>query len=279
MDNKNLTYSQKSIDNLKEHLTKVYYDLENDKREVIPVWYYYEKEIKEISDFKIIGFIKQKSSYKNNKNNNQINIIANSNNYILPVFRSKSIFDKIIGYIYIGDNQFIGITKKNYIPFMKLLIIPLLFFLLFAILLHACSNEENDIQRTEKETEISIPSKEIEELETETYVKETEEVKMIQLSGKKEYIITKNNPKIYFNNSNDNNVYLTYEVINEETNETLLSETGFIKPSENKSYAWNAYESLNNGTYSVTYRIRAYDLDTYTEKNSVEVTNITIIKK
>ena len=76
-------------------------------------------------------------------------------------------------------------------------------------------------------------------------------------------------------NREANDVYLTYEVVINETGEVVLEETGLITPGT--AYEWNAREVLDVGKYTVTFNIRSYTMDeSQTAETPVCMDNITL---
>lgn len=97
----------------------------------------------------------------------------------------------------------------------------------------------------------------------------------ILYSGYSNIYASKDEPIILLENREANDVYLTYEVVVNETGEVVLEETGLITPGT--AYEWNAKEALDVGTYTVTFNIRSYTMDeSQTAETPVCMDNITL---
>lgn len=75
-----------------------------------------------------------------------------------------------------------------------------------------------------------------------------------ELIGYGELVLTGSNQNINLVNKENNSVYISYKVYEDET---LLYETGLISPGKMEQY--NAYKNLEKGTHLITYLINIYD--------------------
>ena len=97
----------------------------------------------------------------------------------------------------------------------------------------------------------------------------------ILFAGYSNIYATADSPYILLENMEYNDVYFTYEIIREDTNEVILEETGLIQPG--KAYPWNAKETLDVGEYKVTFKIRTYEAtEEQAEQTPVIMDNITL---
>lgn len=97
----------------------------------------------------------------------------------------------------------------------------------------------------------------------------------ILFAGYSNIYATEDSPYILLENMEYNDVYFTYEVVREDTNEVILEETGLIQPG--KAYPWNAKEVFDVGEYKVTFKIRTYEAtEEQAEQTPVIMDNITL---
>ena len=62
-------------------------------------------------------------------------------------------------------------------------------------------------------------------------------------------------PNVYLINPSDNDVYLSFDVMN---NDEIIYQSGLIEPGKMEEF--NAYSCLNAGEHTLVYSISSYDL-------------------
>lgn len=85
----------------------------------------------------------------------------------------------------------------------------------------------------------------------------------IEIPGYSNQVVSKANQKVSLGNPNKNDVYFVYHIYDGEKE---IYTTDLIEPG----YAcdWNAYEDLNKGTYTLTFTINTFDVETMEQCNS-----------
>jgi hypothetical protein len=188
-------------------------------------------------------------------------------NYYYIINKKQGKFSSLIGYIKVDEDTYIGIYKRI---FLIIWWFPLILLLLIIIGFSSCySSCSLKLGVKDKHVEGSIGDKNL-NIKTlaDTVLSDgnvTNNDKFIPVEGSIEFsgydlvYADSESPYILLENPKSNDVYFTYTIIDNETNEVILPETGLIKPGT--ALKWNAYETLTEGEYQVSMKIFTYDME------------------
>lgn len=202
----------------------------------IYIKYYTEKQFEKYKPFAtIIGSIKLIPEVLSEENN--ILIVQTQINSFQFKINPLNIKDKVFGYIYIGDNNFIKIVKK------KNKKIPIIIFSIIAIL--AIGIGSFIFLNKYKKNDIKTP------LEPEQILSLSNEKTEIPLYESFDLTIDESNIKL--SNPKYNSVDFKYEIYN---NNSLLFSTDFVKPGE--EIPINMSDYLELGEHNLVFKIRCF---------------------
>ena len=85
----------------------------------------------------------------------------------------------------------------------------------------------------------------------------------IEIPGYSNQVVSKKNQEIALGNPNNNDVYFIYHIYQ---NDEEIYTTDLISPG--RACSWNVYEQLNKGTYSLTFTVNTFDMETMDACNS-----------
>lgn len=218
------------------------------------------------------------TSFKKDKGKKDVLTIKDidGNVHDVEVNEKHTAANSIKGYVLTGQNGYIVVEYKSFKTI--LLIILLLLFVVIPVAFASVPLVTTIIQLFNKSKVPipNIPGKEIAEnvisiQDKGTYVPEQE---MIAFVGTNSMWASKDEPYVYLQNPEENDVGFTYTVTNHNTGEILLEETGLIPPG--KAYAWEVYESLGETTI-VDFLVNTYDLETNAQYNGVHNPEVEIV--
>lgn len=136
-------------------------------------------------------------------------------------------------------------TKKLLV--IVILLLLLIFGTISFILCNSSSKPTTNREISNTQQEASFPNANVSDSET-AYT---------EIIGFGQLTLSKINPNINLINSEENDVYLSFDVF---YNNELIYQSGLIEPG--KMEQANIYELLDAGEYTLTYSIGSYDLKT-----------------
>lgn len=188
-------------------------------------------------------------------------------NYYYIINKKQGKFSSLVGYIKVDENTYIGVYKRIFLiiwwfPFILLLLL----IIGFSSCCSSCSLKlegkdgyiEEDIENktsSVKNIADTVPS----DGNVTNDDKFIPEEGSIEFSGYDLVYADSESPYILLENPKSNDVYFTYTIINNETNEVILPETDLIEPGT--ALRWNAYEVLSAGEYQISMKIFTYDME------------------
>ena len=255
-----ITYQIKDLDTKFEENIKEHKRITLKKKKfvgVIPL--YKKKDVESNSDALIVGYV-SKSATDTSESDFQLEIEDVNHKdikYNLPVYSNKC---KVKGYIYVGDNQFIGYRRKR---LFILILIPFL-FIGGCLLLKGVPED--------------IPHPKLADQENYRGSEDGNKKSGIiytEFPGYTKCYVDSNKTSIQLYNPEGNKYYLTYSVYNTEDNSCILDDTGLIEPG--KAFLWEAGSYLSKGDYNVYFNVKSYSMDDECRAGtSTTVQNITL---
>lgn len=173
---------------------------------------------------------------------------------------NKKSFTKILGYVKIGDEEFIGVCKRFY--FIPIVIPIIILSLVFSI---QVISREITFKKSPDDIETINQNNNLKIADTVDWNGEYTKPPMstddtFTLIGREFYYINKEERCIPLMNSDTNDVYLEYQVYDEDNRICLLESSGLIAPGQ--SYPFDCYDLVEDGT-KIYYIIKCYDLLSY----------------
>lgn len=248
-------------------------ELDNDKKIIL----HYLENLTE--DDSVVGYTKLKVySEKKSKADailgvSSVYIKDNSsiNNYAeFEVKEKKKRTQKLIGYVPVGENKFIGLIKSKKIPILLPLFISLLLFLGIGIW-QALPNTPSIPEAIEE----WIPD--IQDNLGKQNEKEKSEIGSIEVKGFSKWHVPagqKDNLTIALENPASNRCYFTFTMTLDDTNEVLY-QSKMVPPGEG-IYQITLSKPLEAGEYNATVFIKTNEVETGAEMNSCEIKTVII---
>lgn len=212
------------------------------EKDGIYIKYYTEKQFSKYKPTaNIVGCVKLKNEeFNNNNNNDNILVVKNKTKNFQFKINEINQKDKVFGYIYVGENNFIKIIKpktiKKFIIILSTIIIALFLIIGCFLLLNKEKKTLNNLPKeTEDTEEILLLSEE-----------NTEIPLYVSFNLDKKETINLSNP-------NSNTVDFKYEIYE---NNNLLFSTNYIKPGDIETITMSDY--LNEGEHNVILKIRCF---------------------
>lgn len=234
-------------------------------KDSIEIPYFKKKQLP--NDCDIVGFL----CPKDKPETDDVYCLALDENNIFKVREKKGLFKANKGFVYVGEDLVIGITK-NIIPF------PIFWFLVGIMLtLITVSILKLDIIPKPKETTNIITKEPImadQEVFDGFYKPEVEQLPNMVVTAKKVYWVDENNNTIPLLNDEKNPYYVSYCVIDADTGDVLLDDTGLIEPGNATN--WDCSPYMVNDTLNLSFTLTGYTMDTQETCCSVTVDNIEV---
>lgn len=166
------------------------------------------------------------------------------------------------GYIYVGGNNFIAIKKTPLVPILLLFLI--LGLLLVALLSNTKPTDIPDIFK------IADTQKITKEVPTQHNDKLTETIKIPGYANLK---LTADKPNINLENPENNTVYITYEITDEDGNNIVTTDA----ITEGQMLPVDIYSKLSKGEHTLNFLIKTYDKDTKAQCNgATQLVTVTV---
>jgi hypothetical protein len=232
------------------------------RRKGIEVPYYSEDVIDNLKEkVNIIGSVKIRFRNERNDGEALLRLQHKKQEKVCLVDMYKREKGRFLGYIHVGNHQFIELYKRR--------IYPIIILLFLAICGGAfVANSMNVLSIKQEEPEL----RHIEEGEAwdgeypvngDMSKANSEE---IEIPGYSELYVSADEPKLSLINPDGNSVYFEYVITDEVGNK--LYATDLIGPG--KVVRWNAKSDLNSGDYTIKMQINTYDLNTQARCSGAE---------
>lgn len=255
-------------DNNKMFCNNIYYTKIRTKKGKEDLSLYYRNDCNKQD--KIIGYINADdfSNVKNYDENIYIDKTSIGTECNTTIYKNKPKKTKLIGFIEVADNQFIGICKsKKIFPFIIIIGILIGLIITSFILLDnpIPDNSPEDkppliIEDGVKNTDIQTPSN-------------AKNVVYANVKGKTKVTISKDYKTVYLENNEENEgLYFQYEVYI-DGKESPIYVSDFIRPGE--SDPWNAYDTVglikgeNIVNYVINIKNKEQSIDSSTAVNGI----------
>jgi len=154
-------------------------------------------------------------------------------------------------------------------------------FIGIIILLFLSSNAPSNIS-SDNSLENTLPTDtktpafaDTENWDGEYYKPEIKQLPNIIVKTKTKYYVDESTPYVQLVNDEKNPYYITYQIVDMNTNEILLDETELIK--QGHVYNWDCLDKISDET-TVNFIITGYLTDTYEKATSVTIKKITITR-
>ncbi|HDN2514139.1 TPA: hypothetical protein P1K40_000321 [Clostridioides difficile] len=231
---------------VKEDYDKSYKDKNNF------VWKYYSnKKMKQLfsKDYKrkikVIGEVINNDDYKQDIMTYEENELSIGN-----IGTSKKLNRKVVGYIECSENEYVAIVKSNLI--MSIIILLSILAIIFALIAGKNSGPKLDSSAKDYVANIQRPA---DWDSSKIAIPGFNEIKA--KSGEGAAYVALWNPM-------DNPVYFEYDIIMDQTGESILR-TNLIPPGKAVTKL-PLNKSLKPGTYDITLNVNTYSLDDHTER-------------
>lgn len=202
----------------------------------IYIKYYTKEQFKKYqASADIIGEIELK--HKEKPNTKDLIIVQNENSISQFELKKLNPRHKVFGYLYLEENKFVKITKIRKFNLFFLILPIVLIFLLFGCFYFKNNNNKQKIEDTSQQVEVQPLSNE-----------------NIRIPLYNSFTLNKENNIIVLSNPKENNVNFKYEIYKDNT---LLFKTNEIEPNNNESI--NLLDYLNDGEYTLNFKIRCFD--------------------
>lgn len=232
------------------------------RRKSTEIPYYTDGVIDELEkDIKVIGAVKIR--FRDEKNDGE-SLLRLHHKYqehasLVDVYKREN--GRFLGYIHVGNKQFVELYRRRIFP-----VIILLFFLACGGLFVASSLAIPFLRQEEPELR-HIEEGEIWDGEYpvngDMSKANSEE---IEIPGYSELYVSDEEPKLTLINPIGNSVYFEYVLTDQAGNE--LYATDLISPGE--VVKWNAKSNLNSGDHNVKIQINTYDIKTQSRCSGAE---------
>lgn len=198
---------------------------------------------KKSDNYHILGYLKNRNKVKEIKDSMDV-IEIDSHNY--PLLSKKATNHKIIGYIKVGENDFISVTKSRIMTFL----IPI-FILIALIIAYLYHNNVVDVPVI-AET-VSQPKENI-----------STEVETVDFAGFSSLYTFSEGDNFYISNPDGNTVYDEFTITDTKGNELYKSD--LVPPGE--YVAIDPYEVFKENI-TINIHIKTYDKDSYDNNKSL----------
>ena len=165
---------------------------------------------------------------------------------LFPADRFGGPFCRTVGYVAVGDNRFVAVTKRV-IPLALWLVLGVILAILAAALLLPRTDGESVAAERQTGGSYEVTGEKRERVEAEAEVEK--QTDYITFTGYGEYTVDALNPSVEFTNPIENTAIMFYAVY-DKTDGTLIAQTDGVAPGE---YAYvNVYDYFGSpGEYIV----------------------------
>lgn len=242
------------------------------KNKLVKFEYYSPKFFKKVirdEDTVVIGNATLGKKYKedNDKSIGTLEIDTKKDDSVkwnLNVFEEKD--KKCLGYVKVGDNEFIRIRRNNWflvlIPFISIILILLLLFYLHILPIVKPVPEE-PVAPLPVDSEVSEWDGDL----TQNQKEQIDEQENTSIPGYANLYVSEEMPNIKLSNPEENTVFFKYEIYE---NDNMICNTDLIENGKVKEI--NFKELLPVGEHTLKFVISCYDLETQAVCNGANQT-------
>jgi hypothetical protein len=232
------------------------------RRKSTEISYYTEDVIDELEkNIDVIGAVKIR--FRDEKNDGVALLRLHHKDQVhislVDVYKRES--GRFLGYIHVGNNQFIELYKRRIFPLIILLFILVCggVFVASSLAVPLLRQEEPELRHIEEgeKWDGEYP------VNGDMSKANSEE---IEIPGYSELYVSDEEPKLTLINPIGNSVYFEYVLTDQAGNE--LYGTDLIAPG--KVVKWNAKSDLNSGDHNVKIQINTYDIKTQSRCSGAE---------
>jgi len=242
---------------------------------------YFEKNIKNNDEIVIVGEVNLNKKYKydDKKSIAELSLERNVSNdtvderpFLVNVHKLSNASS--VGYIYIGDNQYVKIVKSTSI--LPIILGGIGIGLIAAIVYLSSTGDtpppvtENNTPKFEIDNDVNDWDGDL----TQNQIDQIKEQENTVIPGYMNLYVSDQYPLIKLSNPEENTVYFRYLIYNTK-NDELLIETALIPNGKVKEVDFNAL--LSKGVHTLKFVIECYDLETQAKCNGAnQIVSITV---
>ena len=213
------------------------------------------------------------SCYDKNSENDYLKFIEENNNYFAELTKNKRFLRRNVGYVRVGEGEYVALTKSWFIIFLILIGVAILSFITTLTVVSGKIN--NYTEKPQTDNNITLEFEKDNDWDgtlPQNGQELTPDIEYTTFPGYANLYFSKDSNKLQLINPDENTVYLVYDI---KLDGTSIIKTKAIKPGNMKEV--NLVDVLAKGNYTLIFSISTYDVNSQSPCNSVDqVVNVTI---